>query len=42
MAALKRIAVTALRGIRWLLLAVAAGAVWLADVAAEAAERLQP
>ena len=37
----KRVAVAILVGIRWLLLAVATGACWLADVAQHAAERLQ-
>ena len=41
MNALTRIAVGALGGIRWLLLALASGAVWLAAEAKRTAERLR-
>ena len=41
MGALTRIAAATLGGIRWLLLAVASGASWLADVVKDAADRLQ-
>ena len=41
MNALTRIAAGALGGIRWLLLAAASAAVYLADVAKKAADRLR-
>jgi hypothetical protein len=42
MGALTGIAIAVLGGIRWLLLAVGAGAVWLAAKARTTAERLRP
>lgn len=41
MTLLKRIAASALDGIRWLLLAAASLSTWLGDLAGEAAERLR-
>ena len=41
MGALTRIAAGALGGIRWVLLALASGAVWLAAEAKRAADRLR-
>lgn len=42
MTTIKRATASTLMGLRWLLLAVASATVWLADVAEDAADKLDP